>query len=89
MAKVSGTMELMQVISSLRPIEEFIVEGDYETRENIIYHLTMNEEWEIDCEVSSSNNIWYLFVNHEKKASVSINCGMDSLFDDIVITKFN
>ena len=66
-----------------------VVEGNYETRENIIYHLTMNEEWEIDCEVSSSNNIWYLFVNHEKKVSVSINCGMDSIFDDIVITKFS
>ena len=49
----------------------------------------MNEEWEIDCEVSSSNNIWYLFVNREKKVSVSIDCGMDKIFDDIVITKFN
>lgn len=95
MNKVGGTMELIKYINSLPPTnsaafeKEYVVEGNYETRENIIYHLTMNEEWEIDCEVSSSNNIWYLFVNHEKKASVSINCGMDSIFDDIVITKFN
>ena len=92
MNKVGGTMELIKYINSLPPTnleKEYVVEGNYETRENIIYHLTMNEEWEIDCEVSSSNNIWYLFVNHEKKVSVSINCGMDSLFDDIVITKFN
>ena len=89
MNKVGGTLELMAIISSLPPTDEYVVEGNYETRENIIYHLTMNEEWEIDCEVSSSNNIWYLFVNREKKASVSIDCGMDSIFDDIVITKFN
>ena len=89
MNKVGGILELMVIISSLPPTDEYVVEGNYETRENIIYHLTMNEEWEIDCEVSSSNNIWYLFVNREKKASVSINCGVDSLFDDIVITKFN
>lgn len=95
MNKVGGTMELIKYINSLPPTDsavvekEYVVEGSYETRENIIYHLTMNEEWEIDCEVSSSNNIWYLFVNHEKKASVSINCGMDSIFDDIIITKFN
>lgn len=91
MNKVGGTMELIKYINSLPPTDsyekEYVVEGNYETRENIIYSLTMNEEWEIDCEVSSSNNIWYLFVNHEKKVSVSINCGDDKFFDDIVITK--
>ena len=89
MNKVNGTLELMQIISSISPTDEYVVEGNYETRENIIYNLTMNKDWELDAEISSSNNIWYLFVNDKMKARVSINCGIDSIFDDIVITKFN
>lgn len=88
MAKVSGTMELMQVISSLRPIEEFIVEGDYETRENIIYHCTMDNDWELDIDISSSSNIYYLFVNYKMKARIGINCGNDDFYNDIVLSKW-
>lgn len=88
MAKVSGTMELMQVISSLRPIEEFIVEGDYETRENIIYHCTMDNDWELDIDISSSSNIYYLFVNDKMKARIGINCGNDDFYNDIVLSKW-
>lgn len=80
-------MELMDIISSIPPTDEYVVEGNYETRENIIYYLTMDKEWDIECEISSSNNIWYLFVNKNFNVSVSINCGTDSFFDEIVLTK--
>ena len=95
MNKVGGILELMAIISSLPPTtsaafeKEYVVEGNYETRENIIYHLTMNKDWDLSCDLSSSDNIWYLFVNEKLKASVSINCGTDSFYDDIVLTKFN
>lgn len=89
MNKVGGTLELMAIISSLPPTDEYVVEGNYETRENIIYHLTMNKDWDLSCDLSSSDNIWYLFVNENLKASVSINCGTNSFYDDIVLTKFN
>lgn len=82
-------MELMDIISSLPPTDEYVVEGNYEIRENIIYYLTMDREWDIECEISSSNNIWYLFVNKNVNVSVSINCGTDSFYNDIVLTKFN
>lgn len=88
-------MELMDIISSIPPTDfavfekEYVVEGNYETRENIIYYLTMDKEWDIECEMSSSNNIWYLFVNKNFNVSVSINCGTDSFYNDIVLTKFN
>lgn len=88
MAKVSGTMELMQVISFLRPIEEFIVEGDYETRENIIYHCMMDNDWELDIDISSSSNIYYQFVNDKMKAIIGINCGNDDFYNDIVLSKW-
>lgn len=89
MNKVGGILELITIIGSLPPTDEYVVEGNYEARENIINHLMMNKDWDLSCDSSSSDNTWYLFVNENLKASVSINSGANSFYDDIVLTKFN
>ena len=89
MNKVGGILELITIIGSLPPTDEYVVEGNYETRENIISYLMMNKDWDLSCDSSSSDNTWHLFVNENLKASVSINSGADSFYDDIVLTKFN
>ena len=87
--KVNSCEELMTILKSSKKTTEFdelIVVGDCDVRNNIIFNLSNHKDWEIDCSVTSSNNIWYLFKRSDGKYMVSINDGERDIFDDIVLT---
>lgn len=86
---VNNCKELMDILSSSKNTSEFdelVVVGDCETRHNIIFNLSNHKDWEIECSVSSSNNIWLLFYSTDGKYEVSINDGDDEIFNDIILT---
>lgn len=87
--KINNYEELMTILSSSNKTNDFnelSVEGDCDVRNNIIFNLSNHKDWEIDCYVSSSNNIWYLFSSTDGKYKVSIDDGNDEIFNDIILT---
>jgi hypothetical protein len=87
--KVNNIGELMTILSSSKKTSEFEplnVVGDCEVRNNIIFNLSNHKDWEIECTISSSNNIWFLFYSTDGKYEVSINDGNDEIFNDIILT---
>jgi hypothetical protein len=86
---VNNCEELMTILSSSKKTTEFdglFVVGDCDARNNIIFNLSNHKDWEIDCYITSSNNIWYLFKRTDNKYMVSINDGDNDIFNDIVLT---
>ena len=86
---VNNIGELMTILSSSKKTTEFDslnVVGDCDVRNNIIFNLSNHKDWEIECSITSSNNIWYLFYSTDGKYKVSIDDGDDEIFNDIILT---
>lgn len=87
--RINSCVELMDILSSSKKTSEFSelnVVGDSDARHNIIFNLSNHKDWEIECSVSSSNNIWFLFKSVDGKYEVSINDGEEEIFNDIILT---
>lgn len=79
----------MDILSSSKKTSEFSelnVVGDIDARHNIIFNLSNHKDWEIECSISSSNNIWFLFYSTDGKYEVSINDGEGEIYNDIILT---
>jgi hypothetical protein len=86
---IKNCKEMMDILISSKKTSEFNelnVVGDSDARHNIIFNLSNHQDWETDCSISSSTNIWYLFKSKDGKYEVSINDGEDSFYNDIVLT---
>lgn len=86
---IKNCKEMMDILISSKKTSEFNelnVVGDSDARHNIIFNLSNHKDWETDCSISSSTNIWYLFKSKDGKYEVSINDGEDSFYNDIVLT---
>ena len=86
---VNNYEELMTILSSSKKTTEFdelVVVGDCDVRNNIIFSLSNHKDWENDCYITSSNNIWYLFKRTDNRYKVSINDGDSDIFNDIILT---
>ena len=87
--RINSCVELMDILSSSKKTSEFSelnVVGDSDARHNIIFNLSNHKDWEIECSISSSTNIWYLFKSVDGKYEVSINDGEGEIYNDIILT---
>ena len=87
--KINSCEELMTILNSSKKTSEFSeldVMGDSDVRHNIIFNLSNHKDWEIECSISSSTNIWFLFLSVDGKYEVSINDGEDEIYNHIILT---
>lgn len=77
--------EMMAIIKKDKKGDELVVVAKSSTRNDIIFNLLTEEEWNVSDSISNSSktNRWYLFQN--KNITVSINSGDDDIYEDVVI----
>lgn len=77
--------EMMAIIKKDKKGDELVVVAKSSTRNDIIFNLLTEEEWNVSDSISnpSKTNRWYLFQN--KNITVSINSGDDDIYEDVVI----
>ena len=77
--------EMMAIIKKDKKGDELVVVAQSSTRNDIIFNLLTEEEWNVSDSISNSSktNRWYLFQN--KNITVSINSGDDDIYEDVVI----
>lgn len=82
---ISSFDELMAIIKKDKKGDELVVVAESSTRNDIIFNLLTEEEWNVSDSISNSSNTnrWYLFEN--KNVTVSINSGDDDIYEDVVI----
>lgn len=82
---ISSFDELMAIIKKDKKGDELVVVAESSTRNDIIFNLLTEEEWNVSDSISNSSNTnrWYLFEN--KNITVSINSGDDDIYEDVVI----
>ena len=82
---ISSFDELMAIIKKDKKGDELVVVAESSTRNDIIFNLLTEEEWNVSDSISnySNTNRWYLFAN--KNITVSINSGDDDIYEDVVI----
>ena len=84
-SNISSFDELMAIIKKDKKGDELVVVAESSTRNDIIFNLLTEEEWNVSDSISNSSNTnrWYLFEN--KNITVSINSGDDDIYEDVVI----
>lgn len=84
-SNISSFDELMAIIKKDKKGDELVVVAESSTRNDIIFNLLTEEEWNVSDSFSNSSNTnrWYLFEN--KNITVSINSGDDDIYEDVVI----
>ena len=82
---ISSFDELMAIIKKDKKGDELVVVAESSTRNDIIFNLLTEEDWNVADSISNSSktNRWYLFQN--KNITVSINSGEDDFYEDVVI----
>ena len=77
--------EMMAIIKKDKKGDELVVVAQSSTRNDIIFNLLTEEDWNVSDSISNSSktNRWYLFQN--KNITVSINSGDDDIYEDVVI----
>jgi hypothetical protein len=82
---ISSFDELMAIIKKDKKGDELVVVAESSTRNDIIFNLLTEEDWNVSDSISNSSNTnrWYLFEN--KNITVSINSGDDDIYEDVVI----
>lgn len=82
---ISSFDELMAIIKKDKKGDELVVVAESSTRNDIIFNLLTEEDWNVSDSFSNSSNTnrWYLFEN--KNITVSINSGDDDIYEDVVI----
>ena len=84
-SNISSFDELMAIIKKDKKGDELVVVAESSTRNDIIFNLLTEEDWNVSDSISNSSNTnrWYLFEN--KNITVSINSGDDDIYEDVVI----
>lgn len=82
---ISSFDEMMAIIKKDKKGDELVVVAKSSTRNDIIFNLLTEEDWNVADSISNSSktNRWYLFQN--KNITVSINSGEDDFYEDVVI----